>query len=114
MQQQELHSTIEQHRAAQWAGSINEIDEPFPHFKVAKDLSNNLVKWQVLLAANWQQSRQTLLTDAAACGSDGQTGDDWFATARDVRLHAVALHWGVGCWKRMERPTHARGGGHAG
>ena len=36
MQQQELHSTIEQHRAAQWARSINEIDEPFPHFKVAK------------------------------------------------------------------------------
>ena len=48
MQQQELHSTIEQHRAAQWVGSINEIDESFPHLKVAKDLANNLVKWQVL------------------------------------------------------------------
>ena len=59
MQQQELHSTTEQYRAAQWAGSINEIDEPFPHFKVAEYLSNNLVKWQVL--ANKHARR----TDAA-------------------------------------------------
>jgi hypothetical protein len=60
MQQQELHSTIEQHRAAQWAGSINEIDESFPHFKVAKDLSNNLVKWQVLATST--DVAQTLLS----------------------------------------------------
>jgi hypothetical protein len=33
------------------------LAKTFPHFKVAKDLSNNLVKWQVLLAANWQQTR---------------------------------------------------------
>ena len=33
------------------------------------------------------------MIDSAACGSDGQNGDDWFATARDVHLHAVALHW---------------------
>ena len=58
MQQQEPHSTIEQHRAAQWAGSINQSDKSwFTHFKVAKYRSNNRVKWQVLLAANWQQTR---------------------------------------------------------
>jgi len=62
------------------------LAKTFPHFKVAKDLSNNLVKWQVLLAAYRQQAQTPHRRRSSMGGLEAQSPNSFELTRRRVAV----------------------------